>query len=729
MTQLFANNAYTVLADNAAPGDGVIEVADGSKFPTPTGSEFFLLTLVGVDGNGNENVWEIVKCTQRTGNILTVDRAQEGTLAGSWPVATKVELRLTAGALDRLSSISVVALQGNTRPYIYETVVYTITNYNAFATYSVSSTGGYIALSGDEITFTAPSNDQVITLTVLVDGTPSDFDIYVQPGGVNTPSILNPSFGQQNQSLPVTLQASAFTVDGPADTHVSTDWQVSKSSSFAVLEVNISGDTVNKTSLELDHTDLEYDQEYYFRLRYTGASYGNSEWSVASKFTTEEEPTDGLIGVAGTQGFGVGTYPDTLPNGFTTLVGTNDPASPNYGNYQYSDGSILVFIPKFFYRYGSSSSPNYTNYGNNAIDIVGIDTYADEAEANLAGFAMHRAFIDGGAEKHGFFIDKYLASPDGNGKCKSVKNGIPISLTTSADYTKSSDLGGDGALYDAVKLSRGRGSGFNNSSVFMYSALALLSLAHGQAAANDTYCAWFDGDGITNYPKGCNDNSLGDVDDPLILYESAGDTGDASKPKTGSANNLAKTSHNGQDNGVVDLNGCMYQVALGITNTGSTATSTSSISNGDAYILKTSVALKDLTEGWSSSASGNEAWGTSTHLNTLYDKETGLFPWGSSTGQVYFGNSSNAVFSEDLSGQGWLRTACGIQKNNDSISAQGTNQFGQDGCYQYNVDNLYVTCSGGWNLTSLAGLFCRYWIYSRSYSNAHRGFRSAYYGG
>ena len=99
MTQLFANNAVSVLTDAVAPGDSTITVANGSVFPTPAGGDYFLLTLVGVDGNNNESSWEIVKCTTRAGNVLTIVRAQEGTSAGTWSISTKVELRLTAGSV------------------------------------------------------------------------------------------------------------------------------------------------------------------------------------------------------------------------------------------------------------------------------------------------------------------------------------------------------------------------------------------------------------------------------------------------------------------------------------------------------------------------------------------------------------------------------------------------------------------------------------------------------
>src|SRR3546814_9698207 len=58
------------------------------------------------------------------------------------------------------------------------------------------------------------------------------------------------------------------------------------------------------------------------------------------------------IGTAGAMGFGVGGCP-ALPLGCTPLGG-NDRTDQSYGNYRYQDGSILVWVPAFYYRIGSA---------------------------------------------------------------------------------------------------------------------------------------------------------------------------------------------------------------------------------------------------------------------------------------------------------------------------------------------------------------------------------------
>ena len=440
------------------------------------------------------------------------------------------------------------------------------------------------------------------------------------------------------------------------------------------------------------------------------------------KLDAEPLPMQSDIGKAGEQGFGVGEYHGTLPSGFSAMAGTSDKASANYGNYTYSDGSVMVFVPKFYYRIGHASSPRYATYGANAIDITSANEFIDEAAANAAGYALHRAFVDGGAVKSGFFIDKYLASKDGTTSCKSIANADPISLTSNASYNPSSGMAGcTGILADAVVLARARGAGvFNVASIFMYDALAKLSLAHGQAATSATNCAWYDAAGTTNFPKGCNNNSLADVNDASVTYAASYST----KPKTRATANFAKTTHNGQECGVADINGSMWQAALGLTQAGTSATDSTAITTGNAYVLKPTVALSSLTGGF---GGATDAWGTTSSLAANYDAINVFLPWTSNTGWDYFGNGTNQVFSGATSGTDYLRSCSGIA-NTTGMSATGTNQFGNDGNYRHSRANLFPLASGYWGDAASAGVFCRYWYYYRSYGSSSVGFRAAAYG-
>lgn len=612
------------------------------------------------------------------------------------------------------------SLQGDPAPYVTQTKTYQITNYNSFSAYAVSASAGTASIAGDTITFTAPATAGTVNLTLTVDSQPTVFVVTVRAAGVAKPTNTSPAGGAVNIGASPSLQSSAFSTYGLADTHLASRWTVYQGGT----QVHSSGwRTDALTSYTVPAGVVAVSMTYSWTVEHRGATLGDSQPSAATSFSTAAAFA-GSIGTAGGQGFGVGIYPGTLPSGFSALAGATDVASANYGNYTYSDGSVMVFVPKFYYRIGSASSPRYGTYGANAIDIANAAAFADETAANAAGYALHRAFKDGGATKSGFFIDKYLASKNGTTSCKSVQNGNPISLTTNANYNPSNGMTGcTGILADAVVLARARGAGvFNVASVFIYDALAKLSLAHAQAATGTANCAWYDASGVTNFPKGCN-TTLKDVNDATVTFTTAGVTGD-NKPLTGSASNLAKTTHNGQACGVTDVNGAMWQVMLGLTQAGATATDTTQITTGDAYILKTTVALASLTGGF---GGATDAWGTAGNLATNYDAIAGFLPWTSATGAVYFGNGTDQVFSSATSGTDYLRSCCGIGALT-GMSATGTNQFGNDYCYQYGRTNLFPLASGSWLYAAYAGVFYRFWGSSRSFDFNVFGFRAAAYG-
>ncbi len=98
--QIFTNNISTTVNTLLTAGATTLIVDDATGMPSPTGAEYFLLTLFSLNGNGQEDTWEIVKVTSRSGNSLTIVRAQEGTTAVEWAVATTCQMRATAGSFD-----------------------------------------------------------------------------------------------------------------------------------------------------------------------------------------------------------------------------------------------------------------------------------------------------------------------------------------------------------------------------------------------------------------------------------------------------------------------------------------------------------------------------------------------------------------------------------------------------------------------------------------------------
>lgn len=98
---LFNNNASALLAASISDSDLVVQVdaGFGVNFPSPSGGQFFYLTLEDTSGN-----IEVVQVTSRTVDLLTVVRAQDNTIAQSFTLLiTRCELRVVAVSLEGLA--------------------------------------------------------------------------------------------------------------------------------------------------------------------------------------------------------------------------------------------------------------------------------------------------------------------------------------------------------------------------------------------------------------------------------------------------------------------------------------------------------------------------------------------------------------------------------------------------------------------------------------------------
>lgn len=411
------------------------------------------------------------------------------------------------------------------------------------------------------------------------------------------------------------------------------------------------------------------------------------------------------IGIPGQSGFGVGICP-SVPTGMAGLPGYTDPLADNYGNYQYSDGSVMCWIPAFFYKWGTGAN----GLAINAVDIKPFSAYTTVAEAVAAGYALHRAFYDGGAVQPGVFVDKYLPSYNA-GVASSLKNGIVLTSAARGSLSNEvfSDLtGAPAATYaGAIAAAKTRGSSFFCSSRFIFAALAMLSYAHGRASTSSTYCAWYHA--TNNFPKGANNNALGDAQDGSILYAGDGNGTHAGAAKTGSANLFARTTHNGMNSGVCDLNGNFYEITPGLTSNGT-----------NLYILKTTARMKDLTGG---NSLATDLWGA-TGIAALYDDlGTSYEAWTGTPGWLYYGSASQ-VFSASASGNAWNAAGAAIPL---TAGTGGTNAFGNDGFYNSKPNELCPISGGNWSDSSSAGVWYVNLTDPRSGSGYSVSFRAALY--
>jgi hypothetical protein len=96
MTVVFANNAAGELALALAGVDGSCNLVPGQgvRFPAPDPGNYAVVTLQ------YGSTFEIAHLTARSGDVLTLTRGQDGTIAENFPIGATVEMRVTKGLLE-----------------------------------------------------------------------------------------------------------------------------------------------------------------------------------------------------------------------------------------------------------------------------------------------------------------------------------------------------------------------------------------------------------------------------------------------------------------------------------------------------------------------------------------------------------------------------------------------------------------------------------------------------
>jgi hypothetical protein len=97
------NNAFGTLASgiNSSATSITLTSGQGARFPTLSAGDYFYATLIDTSNN-----LEIVKCTARSTDVLTVTRAQENTTARSYSTGDRIEIRITAATFEEASGIA-----------------------------------------------------------------------------------------------------------------------------------------------------------------------------------------------------------------------------------------------------------------------------------------------------------------------------------------------------------------------------------------------------------------------------------------------------------------------------------------------------------------------------------------------------------------------------------------------------------------------------------------------
>lgn len=147
----FANNAFATLASgiNSSVTSITVTTGQGARFPTLGAGDYFYATLVDTSNN-----LEIVKCTARSTDVLTVVRAQESTTARAYSAGDRIEMRVTAASLAGAASGGGAVGGGNDLVF-YENDMVVTTNYTLTTNKNAMSAGPVTINNG--VTVTVPT--------------------------------------------------------------------------------------------------------------------------------------------------------------------------------------------------------------------------------------------------------------------------------------------------------------------------------------------------------------------------------------------------------------------------------------------------------------------------------------------------------------------------------------------------------------------------------------------
>ena len=533
-----------------------------------------------------------------------------------------------------------------------------------------------------------------------------------------------------------TLTLSNFS--GTNATFASTNWRIVKvqdSSEVWTTSNNSNIIIVPEDKLEVS-TDYKF-QAQYISNEGAVSAWAETLGRTADSFTITDNigsVVDGTFGVGvapqevykslglsllpGTEdpkSFQYGLYEIVLPEE------VKENSSQNDGKVRRQCKAYVKYIPKFYYAFLTNYTTGqlmteetlreYERYSgvslallkqaqqrspNHAIVIAPGSAFTSESEANNHGFILHRAFIDGGKEMPGFFIANSLLyySASSNNLNTDTKyyyyfgakelNHYEYDLTEShvqgivrldgATPPMRSDFGDSDTLGDAVDLCR-KFSGFNLASVFMWSAISMLSFASGLYCKDATECAWYKDSGNIG-PRG-NNSTTKDADDATVTFSAMSNTDGTPFPSD--SGQYAKTTHNGTISGITNVNGWLWQPLLG--------------TNGNYdKVMPESTVLADITSA-----------GDELNNGDTFEKSSSTVSWGQS-----FINNKTTTWFRQVSGA--ERAMCGVAPLAEDylVPEAGLRDplFGMDGFYRYSGVTAPLVGSY-WNYGALAGVFAR----------------------
>jgi len=194
----FTNNGHSTLAASVATSDTSITVASGhgARFPSLSGSAYFFVTLIDASNN-----LEIVKCTARSSDVLTITRAQESTTARAFAIGDRIELRVTAAGLGAIYSEAVADATPAADSIVNSMIATDAVNADSIAANAVGASELNVSGNGSSGQVLASDADGTFSWTTVSADTPNYS--FAQLNG--TPSFSAAQSTYQDSGLSVTI--------------------------------------------------------------------------------------------------------------------------------------------------------------------------------------------------------------------------------------------------------------------------------------------------------------------------------------------------------------------------------------------------------------------------------------------------------------------------------------------------------------------------------------------
>lgn len=185
------NNVSSLIVGSLSASATSVAVTSGSgaNFPSLGAGDYFYATIIASTG-----VLEIVKCTSRVNDVLTITRAQEGTLAIPFPDGSRIELRITAKSVRDLveeyneaSEISFVPTGSISSTNVQNAIVEVANEHDDAAEIAVADAGSLYAATNVETALAELRTPSISTFTG--DGTTTIYTLSSTLGVRNLTSV------------------------------------------------------------------------------------------------------------------------------------------------------------------------------------------------------------------------------------------------------------------------------------------------------------------------------------------------------------------------------------------------------------------------------------------------------------------------------------------------------------------------------------------------------------